>query len=528
MLDSFDRTPFDFSPSSDELSVEPTSIYLSCTGYATCSMRTDHPEMVYITASNSIESEKVSADYICSGTLDEITIMQAYNENKHIENLTFLFSSGTFNFSRTIELKNINIVGQGPYKTIFQFIAPSTNPKNINNVSIGFVIKTTGTTSLENFSITANGTLKVVYDDATVFSDASHENKFILSNINATNYKYNSKIYYKNGTLGKIMVEVAYPVQTLQPTTIPLVNLEVSNCKVESTDYSGFIIYGDTNNDVLARAMKDIYFKNCRAIKCGTQNSLSVIAGFNMLNNITAENIRFQNCISNDNWHSGFYFDDARMRAYVAGRRRENTSNSVYNLYMDNCYAYNNGKRSRNKISANMEPYCSGFVFREFSMSDDRIESIPQFYSYDIDGSLIFQTQSYPSYLGGARGPYLATDPTKVAYGNIVNCIATGNVYAGYYSRGNKWNSAELTLLNCYASKSQRSLVISKHDGLKIVNFVSDGIESPAVTFNTISDIIVDRMRIDNMSDSQFITFTNIDEYENLMLIASRYIQAVS
>lgn len=503
--------------------IDNSSVYCAvceCNGYAACSMRTDQPDMVYIAAYNSTESEKASADYICSGTFDEITIMQAHNENKHIENLTFLFSSGTFNFSRTIELKNVNIVGQGPYSTIFEFILRGTNPKNIYDTSIGLILKTTGTTTIDGISITANGTLKLIYDDSYALSDASRVNRFEVSNVRATNYRHNSRTYCRNGTLGKIMVEIAYPVQTVQPTFIPNATIEFSNCIVDSTDYSGFVVYGDMNNDVLARAMKDIYFKNCKASTCGINETRSVIAGFHMLINVTAENIRFQNCIASDNWHSGFFFDDARMRKYTAMERADYASNIVYNLYMDNCYAYDNGKRSRGRVAIDMLPFCSGFVLREYGMRDDSIESVPQFYSYNIDGTSTFTPVAYPSYLGDARGPHEASDQTKVAYGNIVNCIASGNTYADYYCRGNNWNTAELSLLNCRASDSRRSLVVNKHEGLRIVNFVSDGIISPAVTLININSIIVDRMKIMNTRQSQTLSFTDMDGYNLLPVLA--------
>lgn len=478
--------------------------------YAIAKTRADNE--IYIAAYNSPVSDKLIADYICTGISDQTMINTIVASNK-IAGLSLLFARGTFKCDGDIEMKNVDVTGYGAGATVFDF----------TGIINGIVARTTGTTSLNGFSVTGSGTLTLIYDDPKV---AIHTNKFIVGNVTATNYGYGSTRYYNNATLGKIMVEMAYPTSTVVMTETPEVYLEMHNCIVSETDYSGFVIRGEAVNDSYARMFKDIYIYNCHTKVCGKKERNSVVAGFHLLENISTENIRIVNSTAVDNWHSGFYFDDARLRTFVAYRRSISESNIVRNLYMVNCEAYSNGKRSIGHTPEAMLPYCSGFVLREFGKGSDLVETVPDFITV-VDYNKVVTVPQYPAFLGDARGSYEATDTTRFAYGNITNCISSNNRYAGFYSRGYKWNAAELNLKGCISSECQYAFVIDSHDGIRLLDCVSSRIGIPSVILKSVDTITVHYMRIDDPVDAQYITFNDMTGCDLLPVGARKFIEAV-
>ena len=495
---------------------------------------------IAIAASDSPIEDKVFADYICTGDADQSTIMTAIkNRSNRYQTLitgpiVLRFARGMYNCDKSFSLKDMDIIGSGSNVTVFEFKRPTTSPVSQFGQVLEMVVRTTGTTTLDSFMISAGGVLHIIYDDPTVF--VSNSNTFNVNNVFATNRGYKNGQMYNSNAPGKINVEVAYPANAIQPIVIPEVYLNMSNCKVWDTDYNGFLIHGDRNNDRFARAFKDIYFINCHAESCGIRDDGAVVAGFHLLKNVSTENIRIQNCNSHMNWHCGFYFDDAQLRLYQAKGRKVYESNIVYNLFMENCKAYRNGHRSTGYTNVKLLPFCCGFVLREFASGDDKTAHVPQFITVDVNGMPVLDANgnlqvtvpSYPATLRDARGSYGSHDPTILAYGNIVNCYALNNIYAGFKSRGYNHNAAELNLLNCYVSGSQYSLVVDNQDGLYVEGLVSDKIASPTIMLKNVATINVQYMRVIDGDNSQFITFSNMDAYDNLYLEASKYVEVIS
>lgn len=476
---------------------------------AYCASRAYSPNDVTIAAFDSSYEDKMFADYVCTGINDERTINSAIFGTRGRSGMRLRFARGTYYINESIAIKDINILGAGPGQTVFVFAQLT-----VRNITV----RTTSTTTVDGFSITGSGTLKVIYDNPLAVNDTIE-----ILNVHATDYV--GDVMYNNNTLGKINVEIAYPVSTITPTSIPNHHLIIENCKVWDVDYSGFYIYGDTNNDVLLRMLKSIKIRNCHATRCGKRDNGTVVAGFNLLHNVSVEDIKITNSIATDNWHCGFYFDDARIRAYTVNNKNmsrvANKSNVVYNLYMDNCKAIGNGKRSQNRTLDSLLPFCSGFVLREFSSGSSSVDAIPQFVTI-YEGIPYVVPQSPPEHPGDLTGP-CSSDDINVSYGNLVNCIATNNTYAGFYSRGYNWNDGELNITNCYATGSEYAVALDGHDGIKIHNMVSSAIDGPSVILNNINTIGIKYMRIEHGREAQYITFNTIDEYNNLSVVDRRF-----
>jgi len=94
-------------------------------------------------------------------------------------------------------------------------------------------------------------------------------------------------------------------------------------------------------------------------------------------------------------------------------------------------------------------------------------------------------------------------------------------------SKGYRNNRAELSVLNCYVSGSQHGLIVDNHNGLYIKGFVSDMITSPTVILKNVDTITIDHMKVIVGDEAQFISFVNLEGYDNLMLEASQYIEVI-